>query len=95
MFESVSLLDFDPIELARQLTLIDHRLLSLVPLIELQNGNYLKEEESPFLQACTKRFNTVVAWIGTLVTTNPAVKERRRIISFFIVVSVVCQDLNL
>jgi len=94
LFESLSVLDFHPTELARQMTLIDHRILALVPLSELHNGNYLREADSPYLSDCSKRFNIITQWIGTLITTNPNVKERLRIIKYFIVVSVKLLSLN-
>jgi len=94
MFENVSVMDFHPTELARQLAIIDHRLISMVPLSELNNGAYLKEEDSPFLTIVSKRFNVMVQWIGTLITTNPSIKDRRRLISYFIVVAVKLLSLN-
>jgi len=92
--DTVSVLDFDPQELARQMTLIDHRAISLIGASELQNGAYLKETESPNLNKCSKWFNSLVSWIGTQITTNPNVKERRRLISYFIVLSVKLLALN-
>eukprot|EP01126_Amoeba_proteus_P065749 TRINITY_DN9400_c0_g1_i7.p1 TRINITY_DN9400_c0_g1~~TRINITY_DN9400_c0_g1_i7.p1 ORF type:complete len:458 (+),score=69.17 TRINITY_DN9400_c0_g1_i7:447-1820(+) len=83
-----NILHVHPTETARQMTLIDHRLLAMIPLEELLMGKFSKPSLSPHLAACSERFNVVTEWIGTLITTNGNIKERRQVISYFIIVAV-------
>lgn len=71
------MLDVHPDEFARQLTLMDHHLLYLIPSSELQMGNYAKEDKSPHLHKVMTRFNLIVRWIGSLICANASEKERR------------------
>jgi len=83
-----SILNFHPTEIARQLTLIDHRLFTEILPSELLNRNFMTEETSPSLKKLSERFNQVTCWIGTEIVMEPNIKQRRKLISHFIVVGV-------
>eukprot|EP01127_Copromyxa_protea_P009580 TRINITY_DN2275_c0_g1_i1.p1 TRINITY_DN2275_c0_g1~~TRINITY_DN2275_c0_g1_i1.p1 ORF type:complete len:761 (+),score=121.95 TRINITY_DN2275_c0_g1_i1:61-2343(+) len=85
---SFNVMDIHPREIARQMTLIDHHLFAQVPITEFQMGAYSKPPLSPLLASWSARFNQVTEWIGTTITTNSNLKERRSVVSFFISVAV-------
>jgi len=78
--------DIHPIELARQLTLLDFQLLTKVRPSELLNGRFTREETSPNIAALAKRFQKVSQWIATEIVTVPSTK-RPKMISHFILVA--------
>ena len=51
--------------MARQMTLIDFRLFSKVPLTEFTRKRFTKEETSPHLTAISEHFNRITRWIGS------------------------------
>eukprot|EP01125_Pyxidicula_operculata_P021674 TRINITY_DN849_c2_g1_i2.p1 TRINITY_DN849_c2_g1~~TRINITY_DN849_c2_g1_i2.p1 ORF type:complete len:807 (+),score=235.11 TRINITY_DN849_c2_g1_i2:2091-4511(+) len=87
-FDGYSILDFHPTEIARQLTLIDHKLFSAVPPHEFLLKNFMDPAKSPKLAAMSERFNTITAWIGTEITSEPKLKLRQKLVSHFIIVGV-------
>ena len=54
-----SVLDFDSLEYARQMTLFDHKLLRRVRLEELLKRRFDKPESSPNISAISNHFNQV------------------------------------
>jgi len=86
--DTLWLLDFHPLEIARQMTLIDHKLFVAIPPNELLNKHSLKSESCPFLTKLAERFNRVTSWICTEITVEANIKQRRKIISHFIIIGV-------
>eukprot|EP01128_Nolandella_sp_AFSM9_P001559 TRINITY_DN1175_c0_g1_i1.p1 TRINITY_DN1175_c0_g1~~TRINITY_DN1175_c0_g1_i1.p1 ORF type:complete len:844 (-),score=218.24 TRINITY_DN1175_c0_g1_i1:59-2443(-) len=83
---SVTILDLDPVEIARQLTLAFFDLFLLIRGKELLNKNFDKPDKAPNLFAFSKFFNHVTDWIGTQVLSFPTPKQRARVIEIFIAV---------
>jgi hypothetical protein len=68
--KSFHITDIDPLEIARQLTLIDHRLLQKITPKEFLNQSWTKEKKeslAPGITQCTKRFNQISYWVATTV----------------------------
>jgi len=85
---SLSIIDFHPLEVARQMTLIDHRLFANIPNTELINKAFEKQDNSPNLQKIFMRFNQVTAWIATEITMEANLKQRSKLVSHFILIAV-------
>uniref|UniRef100_A0A6B2KZZ7 Ras-GEF domain-containing protein n=1 Tax=Arcella intermedia TaxID=1963864 RepID=A0A6B2KZZ7_9EUKA len=83
-----SVLDFNPVELARQMTLIDYKLLVRIPTSEFLNKNFMKEELCPNLTKFSERFNRVTAWICTEITMEANLKRRKKLLSHFIIIGI-------
>eukprot|EP01125_Pyxidicula_operculata_P003325 TRINITY_DN1394_c0_g1_i2.p1 TRINITY_DN1394_c0_g1~~TRINITY_DN1394_c0_g1_i2.p1 ORF type:complete len:510 (-),score=80.68 TRINITY_DN1394_c0_g1_i2:677-2206(-) len=80
-YQSLSILDFTPEELARQLTAKDHALFSSVPVDEFLRCNFTKGATSPKLEAMKDQFNIISKWICTEVCTVPNIKTRVKTLS--------------
>ena len=77
-----SILDFDALELARQLTLLDFSLFSQIALREFLDLNWLKETEihkSPNLVKYSQWSSHIVQWLETEIVTAKDAKTRLQI----------------
>eukprot|EP01124_Arcella_intermedia_P034493 TRINITY_DN8562_c0_g1_i1.p1 TRINITY_DN8562_c0_g1~~TRINITY_DN8562_c0_g1_i1.p1 ORF type:complete len:652 (+),score=164.47 TRINITY_DN8562_c0_g1_i1:30-1958(+) len=92
--EISSILVFNPTEIARQLTLIDHQLFRDIPPIELLHKHFTKEDQSPALQKLANRFNQITGWVGTTIVMEPEMKRRRKLICHFIAIAAELLQLN-
>jgi len=70
--------------MARQMTLLDQLLFSLVPVSEFLNKNFTKEELSPNIANISKHFNIITMWVSTEIVTTPNLKQRRKTLGYFI-----------
>ena len=77
--EAHEMLDFEPEEIARQLTLIDWKFASEVKLKEMLRSRWIKSE-SPKLDAASNRVNDVAYWIANQIVTTPTQKKRVQIL---------------
>lgn len=90
MKAQASLLDYDPIELARQMTLIDHEQLSHVKSHEFLDTAWSKDDKEtrcPNLMAVIKRFNTVTFWVATEILQAPSKEARTNLVKHFILIT--------
>jgi len=85
---SLSILDYHPLEVARQMTLIDHHLFVNIPPTELLHKSFEKPETSPNIHKIFDRFNKVTAWIATEITMEANLKQRVKLVSHFILIAV-------
>uniref|UniRef100_A0A6B2L0T9 Ras-GEF domain-containing protein n=1 Tax=Arcella intermedia TaxID=1963864 RepID=A0A6B2L0T9_9EUKA len=83
-YQSLSGLDFNGIELARQMTLIDQRVFMMIPDTEFLKKRFAKAPTSPNLQALVDRFNIVSKWVGTEIASTPNFKQRLKTLTHFI-----------
>eukprot|EP01125_Pyxidicula_operculata_P015566 TRINITY_DN5298_c0_g1_i1.p1 TRINITY_DN5298_c0_g1~~TRINITY_DN5298_c0_g1_i1.p1 ORF type:complete len:1157 (-),score=176.02 TRINITY_DN5298_c0_g1_i1:1379-4849(-) len=82
-----SILDLNPIDLARQLTVIESGLFNKIKRKEFLNGNWYKktrQTKAPNLLALIGYANKTTLWITTEILKQPTTKLRTEAISFFI-----------
>lgn len=82
--EITSIVDIDPRELARQLTLIDYDLCRAIEPKECLGMAWTKEdkeERSPHLLRFIKHFNLVSKWIAFILVSEPNIKKRVKLLS--------------
>jgi hypothetical protein len=89
LFESGSFdfFDLDPIEVARQLTLIELRLLKNIHLKEFLNVAWTRKdklEKAPGIISITQRFNMISAWTSSYIVRPKQAQLRGGLISRFI-----------
>jgi hypothetical protein len=77
--EAYEFMDFEPEEIARQLTLIDWKLASAVKLRELLRARWIKSE-SPHLEAASSRVNDVAYWFAHQIVSTTVMKKRVQVI---------------
>ncbi|PRP81579.1 hypothetical protein PROFUN_01086 [Planoprotostelium fungivorum] len=82
-----SVLDLDPQEVARQLTLIDYELCRAIRPKECLGLAWTKKDKlkrSPNLLAMIQGFNNVSRWVTYTLVTELNLKKRTKILSFFL-----------
>ncbi|KAI3636881.1 hypothetical protein MIR68_005148 [Amoeboaphelidium protococcarum] len=90
-------LELDPIEIARQLTLLDSAALSEVQPKELINLAWEKKDKSVMSPNVTKMIrntNDLTFWVVTLIVTTADIKTRVQIIKYVIQIAQACLELN-
>uniref|UniRef100_A0A6B2LBH8 Ras-GEF domain-containing protein n=1 Tax=Arcella intermedia TaxID=1963864 RepID=A0A6B2LBH8_9EUKA len=91
--KSTNFLDFDPIEIARQLTLIDQDLLLSICPTDLIPRNSSTIRSKPVMSYVT-HFNKIASSIATLVLLLPTLSERVSYLKHIIRVLQECIEIN-
>jgi hypothetical protein len=78
--ESWSLTDFDALEIARQLTLIDMELAQRVNVQEMLKAQWV-DEGAPSLFAASKRVNDLTYWLAHQIVSTKELKKRVKVIT--------------
>jgi len=92
-----SIVDIHPLEIARQMTLMDYKLCREIESKECLGCAWTKhdkETRSPNLLAMIKRFNLVSKWVSAIIVKEPVLKKRSRILSHIISVVQHLRELN-
>eukprot|EP01133_Synstelium_polycarpum_P004020 gene4020-4656_t len=87
----------DDLEVARQLTLIEHEAYSLIKpneCINLAFSKLGKEENALNIVAIIKRSNTIPLWVATEIVQEERLTKRANIIKKFISIADHCRNLN-
>ncbi|XP_004349414.2 guanine nucleotide exchange factor [Capsaspora owczarzaki ATCC 30864] len=95
--EDFDVLSLSPIEIARQLTLIESDIYRTIKPSELVGQPWVKsdkEERSPNVLKMIHRFNAVSRWVATCVVDTESLKERVDVIINFLEVLAECERLN-
>ncbi len=71
-------------ELVRQLTLIDYKLYSAIPVVELTDQSWNKKGCTPSVTAFIDRFNQLSYWVVTEIVLSPNIKKRVAVMKRFI-----------
>ena len=79
--EAYSLLDFDSLEIAKQLTLIDFELAEQVNLEEMLQAQWVEEPGAPSLFAASKRVNDLTYWLAYQIVSTTVAKKRVKVIT--------------
>eukprot|EP01114_Cavostelium_apophysatum_P018878 TRINITY_DN5933_c0_g1_i1.p1 TRINITY_DN5933_c0_g1~~TRINITY_DN5933_c0_g1_i1.p1 ORF type:complete len:537 (+),score=114.94 TRINITY_DN5933_c0_g1_i1:70-1680(+) len=91
------LIDIDPLEVARQLTLIEYDLYSKIIPKECLNQNWTrpdKEALSPHVVALIERFNTTSNWVITTVVSGKTAEDRAMVVEKFIEIAQHARELR-
>uniref|UniRef100_A0A6B2L9K6 Ras-GEF domain-containing protein n=1 Tax=Arcella intermedia TaxID=1963864 RepID=A0A6B2L9K6_9EUKA len=91
---SFNILTFNPKDIAKQITLMDHQMFKEISPNELLKKNFMNEEKSPTIKKFSERFNLITGWIGTLIVSEANVKTRRKLVCHFIVIAIELFELN-
>jgi len=86
-----------PVEMARQLTLIESDMFKSITPLELANSAWKKKnkaELSPSVVRMIEWFNKMTAWIATEIVMTPNPKERALVLGRFIQVAEHCRSIN-
>lgn len=95
--DNFDFIDLAPLEVARQLTLIEFELFKKVTPKECLGqgwGKDNKEEIAPNIFAVIQRFNSMSNWVSSLVVKVESKKLRAALIGRFIEIAEKCYDLN-
>ncbi|EPZ36032.1 Guanine-nucleotide dissociation stimulator CDC25 domain-containing protein [Rozella allomycis CSF55] len=97
-FENFKISDLDPLELARQITLIDWENFSSVKAKEFLQQKWTKPEtakiNSPNIMSMIDYSNSFVYWIGSEIVGLDNPKQRANLIKLFILTADQCRQLN-
>eukprot|EP01080_Neovahlkampfia_damariscottae_P001247 gene1247-11336_t len=88
---------WDPLEIARQITLIEYSIFRKITPKECFNLSWTKknkEQTSPNIVELTKRFNDLSYWFATLIVKEEDLKSRIKVLSHVVKVITACQSIN-
>ncbi|RKP34193.1 ras guanine nucleotide exchange factor domain-containing protein, partial [Dimargaris cristalligena] len=85
----ISIYDIEPLEIARQLTLMDGRLFGAIRPHELIGQEFSKKDLSTAtnVRAMTARSNRITAWVVVSVLSEPELKRRASALKYFLKVA--------
>lgn len=90
-------LDVDPLEMARQLTIMDGKLYSRIKPVECLDKNWGKgdsEHIAANVKASIEYSNQVTAWVTDSILSKDEVKKRGAVVKHWILVAERCRYLN-
>ncbi|KAI9277421.1 ras guanine nucleotide exchange factor domain-containing protein [Sporodiniella umbellata] len=92
----IQLLDLDPHELARQMTLLDFRLYNRIKAAECLDKNWGKPDSNTaiYVKALIEHTNQVTSWVTDSILSHDELKKRAAILKYWISVSEQCKALN-
>ncbi|SCZ89388.1 BZ3500_MvSof-1268-A1-R1_Chr9g10391 [Microbotryum saponariae] len=95
-FRKLRFLDIDPLELARQLTIMDSRLFAKITTQECLGKAWPKEfgSDAPNISAMIDMSNAVTRWVTETILLQEDLKKRASIVKHFILVAERCFTLN-
>lgn len=88
--KKIKFLDVDPLEIARQLTIIDSRLFSKITVEECLNKAWPKKfnnRDMPNFTAIAAMSNAVTGWVAMSIVGQPDLRRRVAVIKHFIAVA--------
>jgi len=93
--KKMKLLDIDPLEMARQLTIIESKLYQRIQPIEcLQRSRENKAVYNDNITAITQNFNRLSTWTQECILAKEDLRERINVIKYFINVAEKCRTMN-
>lgn len=93
----LKLLDLHPLEVARQLTLIEHNLYRTITPCECLRQRWTSKDKAtlaPNIIALIDRFNKVSRWCCSEIVREKDLKSRAVILNRFILIASQCRELN-
>ena len=96
-FEKFRLIDIDPLEMARQLTILDSSLYDRIEDIEFVDKAWSNKENTkaaPNIRMMIRLSNQVTGWVAETILSEYDVKRRSSLMKYFIYVADRCRHLN-
>lgn len=99
-FEKINVLDFDPLELARQLTILDSKLYCAIQPEELLGSKFTKETkaagaiEDVHVKSMSSMSTRITGWISECILCEADARKRTQLLKFFIKLGDRCEQLN-
>jgi len=92
----IRFLDIDPLEIARQLTIMESKTYNQIQPIECLNKAWSEKENSPAVnvKAMIEFSNRTTGWVATAILGENDIKRRCNILKHFILVADKCYSLN-
>eukprot|EP01103_Thecamoeba_quadrilineata_P019256 TRINITY_DN7710_c0_g1_i1.p1 TRINITY_DN7710_c0_g1~~TRINITY_DN7710_c0_g1_i1.p1 ORF type:complete len:1179 (-),score=318.56 TRINITY_DN7710_c0_g1_i1:14-3550(-) len=96
--ESFNFPQLDPLEVARQMCLIEQKIYRAIKsrecLNQAWNHKTMKETAAPNILAMIRRFNNVSAWVASEIIQTTSLNERILTVQRFITIAQHCRDLH-
>ncbi|GAC96461.1 hypothetical protein PHSY_004041 [Pseudozyma hubeiensis SY62] len=98
--DKIHLLDFDPLELARQLTILDSKLYCAIQPEELLGSKFTKESraagttEDVHVKSMSSMSTRITGWISECILGESDARKRTQLLKFFIKLGDRCEQLN-
>ncbi|EJC98507.1 ras GEF [Fomitiporia mediterranea MF3/22] len=93
-FDSIAVTDFDALELARQMTLVESRLYSAITAEEMIELGRPGAPPAVNIKAVTTLSTAITGWVSESILGEQDVKRRATLMKFFIKVADRCTSLN-
>ncbi|KAI8970474.1 ras guanine nucleotide exchange factor domain-containing protein [Mycotypha africana] len=93
----IRLLEVDPLEMARQLTIMDFTLYSAIRPIECLDKSWSKDEEGNVainIRASIDYCNQITTWVSDVILSHHDIKKRSVLIKYWVQVAEKCRCLN-
>ncbi|BGP25178.1 cell division control protein Cdc25 [Rhodotorula toruloides] len=94
--KKIKLVDIEPLELARQLTIMDGRLFQRIPPQECLSKAWPKQfgSDAPNISAMIDMSNAVTRWVTESILAQEDLKKRAAIVKHFVAIAERCLALN-
>uniref|UniRef100_V5EW22 Guanyl nucleotide exchange factor Sql2 n=2 Tax=Kalmanozyma brasiliensis (strain GHG001) TaxID=1365824 RepID=V5EW22_KALBG len=99
-FDRIHIIDFDPLELARQLTIIDSKLYCAIQPEELLGSRYTKETKAAggiqdvHVKSMSSMSTRITGWISECILNEVDARKRTQLLKYFIKLGDRCEQLN-
>ncbi|KAJ7644234.1 ras guanine nucleotide exchange factor domain-containing protein [Roridomyces roridus] len=93
-FAAVAITDFDPLELARQLTIMECNLYCCIQPVEVLETGQDGATPPTNVRAVSSLSTAITGWVAESILVEPDIKKRAHLIKFFIKVADRCTLLN-
>ncbi|KAJ7600802.1 cell division control protein 25 [Mycena floridula] len=93
-FSSISIMDFDALELARQLTIMECNLYCAIQPVEILETGQEGAKLPVNVRAVSSLSTVITGWVAESILNEPDIKKRILLIKFFIKVADRCTSLN-
>ena len=94
--KKIKFLEIDPLEVARQFTIMDSRLFTRITPEECLSKAWPKKfnRGTPTFQAIADMSNAVTAWVAMTIVLQPEARRRVAIVKHFITIADKCRQLS-
>ncbi|CBQ71729.1 guanyl nucleotide exchange factor Sql2 [Sporisorium reilianum SRZ2] len=99
-FDRINIVDFDPLELARQLTILDSKLYCAIQPEELLGSKFTKETKAAgasddvHVKSMSSMSTRITGWISECILGEADARKRTQLLKFFIKLGDRCEQLN-
>jgi son of sevenless-like protein len=91
--EEFNLLQLNPVELAKQMTLLEHQHFQAIAPLEFLQKNFTKPAKSPNFHLMVAKFNQWSSWATTEILKRETPQQRAEIIGHFITIAQVIKPI--